>query len=198
MISYRVGFSECVHERASRGRHVRKRLFNRSPPPCQEQNSHQFDAVARRTGGRKRAVFRPSPRRAAACPRRTRSDWPARSPACSDVRFRVWPPICGVEHDVGQRRQCVRRVRFLGVDVEAGAGDRLVGERFDQRLLVDHRAAGDVDDIAVLAEPLEDIGVDDMMGVVRRRAPRSSGRCTSRRALRGSGNIDRARRACCG
>jgi len=46
MISCLVGFSECVHERASRGRHVRRRFFNRSGPACQEQNSHQFQSVA--------------------------------------------------------------------------------------------------------------------------------------------------------
>jgi hypothetical protein len=35
MISYRVGFSECAHRRASNGQHVRKRLFNESFPLCQ-------------------------------------------------------------------------------------------------------------------------------------------------------------------
>ena len=38
-------------------------------------------------------------------------------------------------------------------------------ERRDQRRLIDHRAARDVDDIAVLAELLQDIGVDGVMGV---------------------------------
>ena len=42
MISYRIGFSECEHERASNGQHVRRRLFSRSVPACQEQNSDQF------------------------------------------------------------------------------------------------------------------------------------------------------------
>jgi hypothetical protein len=42
MISYRIGFSECEHGRASNGQHVRKRLFTRSHPACQEQNSDQF------------------------------------------------------------------------------------------------------------------------------------------------------------
>jgi hypothetical protein len=42
MISYRIGFSECEHGRASNGQHVRKRLFSRSHPACQEQNSDQF------------------------------------------------------------------------------------------------------------------------------------------------------------
>jgi len=35
MISYRVGFSECEHRRASNGQHARKRLFNDSFPACQ-------------------------------------------------------------------------------------------------------------------------------------------------------------------
>jgi hypothetical protein len=43
MISYRIGFSECEHGRASNGQHARKRLFTDSFPACQEQNSDQFD-----------------------------------------------------------------------------------------------------------------------------------------------------------
>ena len=35
MISYRIGFSECEHRRASNGQHARKRLFNDSFPACQ-------------------------------------------------------------------------------------------------------------------------------------------------------------------
>jgi len=35
MISCRIGLSECEHERASNGQHVRKRLFNDSCPACQ-------------------------------------------------------------------------------------------------------------------------------------------------------------------
>src|SRR6202047_2153815 len=42
MNSYRIGFSECEHERASNGQHVRRRLFSRSITACQEQNSDQF------------------------------------------------------------------------------------------------------------------------------------------------------------
>ncbi|WP_156433678.1 hypothetical protein [Bradyrhizobium retamae] len=42
MISYRNGFSECAHRRASYGQHAWKLLFNDSCPACQEQNSHQF------------------------------------------------------------------------------------------------------------------------------------------------------------
>jgi hypothetical protein len=39
MVSYRIGFSECVHRRASNRQHVRSGLFNESSPTCQEQNS---------------------------------------------------------------------------------------------------------------------------------------------------------------
>jgi len=39
MISYRGGFSECEHRRASNGQHARKPLFTESRPACQGQNS---------------------------------------------------------------------------------------------------------------------------------------------------------------
>jgi hypothetical protein len=39
MISYRIGFSECEHERASNRQHARKPLFTESCPACQGQNS---------------------------------------------------------------------------------------------------------------------------------------------------------------
>jgi hypothetical protein len=42
MISYRIGFSECAHGRASKGQHARKPLFIESCPACQEQNSDQI------------------------------------------------------------------------------------------------------------------------------------------------------------
>jgi hypothetical protein len=48
MISYRSGFSECEHRRASNGQHARKPLFICSRPACQEQNSG-------RGGGRNKA-----------------------------------------------------------------------------------------------------------------------------------------------
>jgi hypothetical protein len=43
MVSYRIGFSECEHKRASNGQHVRKRLFNESFPACQALISRNFD-----------------------------------------------------------------------------------------------------------------------------------------------------------
>src|SRR5665213_4327183 len=38
MVSYRIGFSECVHRRASNRQHVRSALFNESLPTCQALN----------------------------------------------------------------------------------------------------------------------------------------------------------------
>ena len=69
------------------------------------------------------------------------------------------------EHDVGQRRQRVGRMRLLCVHVKARAGDGLVGQRRDQSRLVDDRAARNVDDVAVLAEFLQDIGIDGVIGI---------------------------------
>jgi hypothetical protein len=47
MISYRIGFSECAHGRASKGQHARRPLFIESCPACQGQNS---DQIAYRSG----------------------------------------------------------------------------------------------------------------------------------------------------
>ena len=54
-------------------------------------------------------------------------------------------------------------MRLLRVDVEAGDG--LVGQRCDQRLLVDDRAARAVDDVTILAERAQDIGIDGVVGI---------------------------------
>jgi hypothetical protein len=43
MVSYRIGLSECEHERASDSQHARRRVFSWSLWACQEQNSGQFD-----------------------------------------------------------------------------------------------------------------------------------------------------------
>jgi hypothetical protein len=51
MISYRIGFSECAHGRASKGQHARKPLFIESRPACQEQNSDQIGDRAGREFG---------------------------------------------------------------------------------------------------------------------------------------------------
>ncbi|MCY1420578.1 hypothetical protein D9M71_362050 [compost metagenome] len=48
-------------------------------------------------------------------------------------------------HHVGQGEQRRLAQRFLLVDVEAGGADLAVLQRLDQRRLVHHRAAGDVD-----------------------------------------------------
>ena len=77
---------------------------------------------------------------------------------------RVAADMRGQNH-IRKRGQRVRRMRLGRIDVKASAGDGLVGERRDQRLLIHHRAAGDIDDIAVGAEPFQDFRVDGMMGV---------------------------------
>jgi hypothetical protein len=51
MISYRIGFSECEHGRASNRQHARKPLFTESCPACQGQNSDQIaDRFSREFG----------------------------------------------------------------------------------------------------------------------------------------------------
>ena len=55
-------------------------------------------------------------------------------------------------------------MRLLLVDIEAGRGDGVVGERLRQGPLVDDRAARDVDDAAVLPELFKDVGIDDVVG----------------------------------
>src|SRR5665213_98628 len=56
------------------------------------------------------------------------------------------------QHDIRKGGQRIRRMRFAFEHIQAGAGDGLVGQRRDQRRLIDHGAARDVDDVAVLAE----------------------------------------------
>jgi len=72
-------------------------------------------------------------------------------------------------------------------------------KRCDQSLLVDHRTAGDVDDIAVLAKALEDIGVD---GVLRVSTPARTAIISTLQPvgerLQRRENIDTANRTCCG
>ena len=81
------------------------------------------------------------------------------------MRFERVAADMGGEHNVGERGQRVRRVRFLLEDIKAGAGDGLTSERRDEGFLVNYRAAGDVDDISVRAKAPQDIGVDDMLGL---------------------------------
>ena len=67
MISYRIGFSECEHRRASNGQHARKPLFTESCPACQGQNSDQI-------AGRFDREFGPEMARKFSCPfRHTRA-----------------------------------------------------------------------------------------------------------------------------
>ena len=56
MISYRIGFSECEHRRASNSQHARKRLFTGSRPACQGQNSGR----GRKREQKERKLFSPA------------------------------------------------------------------------------------------------------------------------------------------
>ena len=74
----------------------------------------------------------------------------------------------GEKHDIVEREQRLRHVRLVGEDVEAGGADRAGRERLDQRRIVDHRAAADIDQDAVRPERLEHAGIDRALR--RRRA----------------------------
>ena len=52
----------------------------------------------------------------------------------------------GQEHRIGQRDQLGGNARLVLVDVEAGGQDPARPQRLDQRLLVDKRAARDIDE----------------------------------------------------
>jgi enoyl-CoA hydratase/carnithine racemase len=87
---------------------------------------------------------------------------PARLPGrAADVRR---------QDDVVEREQLARHMRLVLEHVEPGAGDRPVAQRLDERLLVDDRAARDVDEVALLAERGEHLGVDQLprRGAARR------------------------------
>ena len=60
------------------------------------------------------------------------------------------------EHDIVEGEQRLRHVRLVGEDVEARGADRAGRERLDQRRVVDHRAAADIDQDAVRPERLQD------------------------------------------
>ena len=74
----------------------------------------------------------------------------------------------GQQHRVLDGDQLGRHTRLVLEDVEASGEDGPVLQRLDQRLLVDDRAAADIDDDAVRPERLQDLGIDD---VVRRGPP---------------------------
>jgi hypothetical protein len=78
MISYRIGFSECAHGRASNGQHARKRLFTESCPACQGQNSDQIaDRLGREFGPE---VARKFSLASSVTPGPPRSSWPQEVP----------------------------------------------------------------------------------------------------------------------
>ena len=73
------------------------------------------------------------------------------------------------EDHVREAEQRFGRLGFSLVDVQRGAGEGAGGERLGQRGGVDQAAAGDVDHVALRAQRLQHLGVDDVPG---RRAAR--------------------------
>src|SRR5207253_1767891 len=55
-------------------------------------------------------------------------------------------------------------VRFVGIDVQSGGGDRSRLQRCDQRLLVDQGASGGVDEDRYRLHQRQAAGVDQMVG----------------------------------
>ncbi|MNY09456.1 hypothetical protein D3C86_1423710 [compost metagenome] len=68
----------------------------------------------------------------------------------------------GQEHHVVQPEQRLGHVRFVFEDVQPGAGDALVGQGVDQRGLVHHGAARDIDQVALRPERLQHAGRDQV------------------------------------
>ena len=73
-------------------------------------------------------------------------------------------PICGSNTTFCIDLQFVRHAGLGGEHVEAGGEDSAGFQRRDQRRLVDHRAARDVDDDAARAERLQHVGIDHLRG----------------------------------
>ncbi len=78
---------------------------------------------------------------------------------------------CGCSTTLSSARKRASMLRLRSEHVERGAGDPALLQGGDQRLLVDHRAARDVDQIAVAAEPIERRAADQ---VARRLAARAA------------------------
>ena len=66
------------------------------------------------------------------------------------------------QHGVFEREEFRRHVGLVLEHVEAGGQDRAAPQRLDQSLLVDHRAAGDVDSTPCGPRALKHFGVHDM------------------------------------
>ncbi len=68
----------------------------------------------------------------------------------------------GQQNGVGERHQLFRHMRLAGKDIEAGGQNGAVLQGGDQRRLVHHAAAADIDEDAAGAERLEHGGADDI------------------------------------
>ena len=76
----------------------------------------------------------------------------------------VAEPMCGSSVTFGSASSAARHLRLVGVDVEPGAGDPALAQRRDQRRLVDHVAAGGVDEIGGRLHRGEQLGRDRARG----------------------------------
>ena len=66
------------------------------------------------------------------------------------------------KHSIIERDEFVRHAGLILEHVETRRQNCLAPKRLDQRLLIDQRAARNVDQNAVGTERLEDFGIDDM------------------------------------
>ncbi len=75
--------------------------------------------------------------------------------------------------DIRKAQEPVRNIRLVVEDVEAGSRDRAGLQRCDQRILVDTRAAADIDEHAVRAKRRKDLRREDLVGRRRSRNDRN-------------------------
>ena len=70
----------------------------------------------------------------------------------------------GQQHDVVHPQQSIRHLRLVNEHVQARAREPACGQRVHQRRFVDHAAPGDIDQIPVGAERVDDVTVDQVAG----------------------------------
>ena len=86
--------------------------------------------------------------------------------ALEHLRLRAARQVHGDMRVVEFPQGMVGGQRFGRGDVEEGSADRLVPERGDQRVLVDHAAAGDVDQVAVGSQRIQHGTIHQIAGAV--------------------------------
>ena len=68
----------------------------------------------------------------------------------------------GQKHSIIERDELVRHARLVLEHVETRRQNCLAPQRLDQRLLIDQRAARDIDQNTIGTERLQHFGIDDM------------------------------------